>query len=106
MKILVVRHGRTNWNDLNKVQGLADIELNEEGKSQAKITAEKLKNEKIDLIISSPLTRTKQTAEIVRDGRDIDIIFDDRLKERDYGEFEGLTKEIFKFRIFGLTAKT
>ena len=43
MKILVVRHGRTNWNDLNKVQGLVDIELNEEGKSQAKITAEKLK---------------------------------------------------------------
>lgn len=105
MKILVVRHGRTNWNDLNKVQGLADIELNEEGKSQAKITAEKLKNEKIDLIISSPLTRTKQTAEIVRDGRDINIIFDDRLKERDYGEFEGLTKEIFKFPDFWTYSK-
>lgn len=57
MKLLVVRHGRTNWNDLKKVQGTADIELNDEGIEQAEITAKLLENEKIDLIISSPFEK-------------------------------------------------
>ena len=42
MRLLMVRHGRTNWNNLKKVQGTADIELNEKGKEQAKETAKKI----------------------------------------------------------------
>ena len=45
MRLLVVRHGRTDWNDLKKVQGLADIELNETGKMQAKEVAKSLEDE-------------------------------------------------------------
>ena len=48
MRLLVVRHGRTDWNDLKKVQGLADIELNETGKMQAKEVAKSLEDENID----------------------------------------------------------
>ena len=55
MEILMVRHGQTDWNVEKKVQGKADIELNENGIEQAKITSEKLKDRKIDVIISSPL---------------------------------------------------
>ena len=97
MKLLVVRHGRTDWNDLGKVQGLADIKLNKEGINQAYQTKEKLKDYDIDLIISSPLTRTRQTAEIINEGRNIKTIYDDRIIERDYGEYEGYQKHEFEY---------
>lgn len=97
MRLLVVRHGRTDWNDLKKVQGLADIELNETGKMQAKEVGKSLENEKIDLIICSPLKRTRQTANIINEGKNIDIIYDERIKERDFGEFEGLNRKEFDY---------
>lgn len=97
MRLFVVRHGRTDWNDLKKVQGVADIELNETGKSQAKEVGKKLENENIDLIICSPLKRTRQTASIINEGKNIDIICDDRIKERDFGEFEGLHRNEFDY---------
>ena len=65
MEILLVRHGQTEWNLLTKVQGKADVELNEQGIKQAEETRNYLKNEKIDLILCSPLKRTMQTAEII-----------------------------------------
>ena len=97
MRLLVVRHGRTDWNDLKKVQGLADIELNETGKMQAKEVAKSLEDENIDLIICSPLKRTRQTASIINEEKNIDIIYDDRIKERDFGEFEGLNRNEFDY---------
>ncbi len=97
MRLLVVRHGRTDWNDLKKVQGLADIELNDTGKMQAKEVGKTLENEKIDLIISSPLKRTRQTAAIINEGKNINIIYDERVKERDFGEFEGLNRNDFDY---------
>ena len=62
MEILLTRHGQTEWNLLKKVQGKADIELNEKGIQQAEETRDFLKNEKIDLILCSPLKRALQTA--------------------------------------------
>ena len=88
--IYVVRHGETDWNKLHKVMGRVDIPLNETGKSQAKITSEKLKEYKIDLTISSPLKRACETAKIINETKNLEIIYDDRLLERDFGEFEGL----------------
>lgn len=70
MEILLTRHGQTEWNLLKKVQGKADIELNEKGIKQAEETRDSLKNEKIDLILCSPLKRAIQTAEIINQGRD------------------------------------
>ena len=89
MKIYVTRHGQTDWNVQGKTQGRADIELNEVGIKQAKQTKEELKTIDIDLIIGSPLKRAKKTAEIINEGRNIPIIFDDQIIERNFGEFEG-----------------
>ena len=61
----LTRHGQTEWNVLKKVQGKANIALNETGENQALITAQNLIDEEIDLIISSPLKRALQTAEII-----------------------------------------
>lgn len=105
MRLLVVRHGRTNWNDLKKVQGLADIDLNETGINQAKESAQKLEKEDIDLIICSPLKRTRQTASIINEGRNIDIIFDERVRERDFGEFEGFNRADFDYDSFWTYSK-
>ena len=90
MEILLTRHGQTEWNVLKKVQGRTDIELNETGIQQAKDTARKLQDENIDLIISSPLKRAAKTANIIGETRNIPVIFDERIVERGFGEFEGV----------------
>lgn len=100
MSILITRHGQTDWNAEHKVQGKADINLNETGKKQAEETREKLLSENIDLIICSPLNRAKQTANIINQGRNIQIIYDDRISERDFGEFEGKHTEDFDYNSF------
>ena len=97
MEILLTRHGKTDWNVQGKVQGLADIGLNEEGIRQAKETSKLLQDEKIDLIISSPLLRAMQTAKIIAKDRNIPIIPDEGVIERDFGEFEGMNKNTFDF---------
>lgn len=100
MEILLVRHGQTEWNLLKKVQGKADIELNEKGIKQAEETRDYLKNEQIDLILCSPLKRTMQTAEIINQERNIKMIIDERISERDFGEFEGMPNTDFDFNAF------
>lgn len=97
MVLYFVRHGQTDWNVLGKVQGRADIELNEKGIQQAEETGKALQNEKIDLVICSPLKRAKQTAEIICKNRNIPIIYDEDVIERDFGEFEGVNKQDFDF---------
>ena len=89
MKILVTRHGQTDWNVEKRIQGRTNIELNNKGIEQAYKTKENLENEKIDLIICSPLKRAKQTADIINKDRNIPIIYDERLLEICYGENEG-----------------
>lgn len=105
MSVFVVRHGRTDWNDLDKVQGTADIPLNEVGINQAKETKELLKEEKIDMIISSPLIRARQTAQIINEEKNLEIIYDQRIRERDFGEFEGFDKKEFDFKDFWTYSK-
>ena len=92
MEIFVVRHGQTDWNVLEKLQGKTDIELNEVGRKQAQTTGEQIKNENIELIIASPLKRAKETAEIINKNFNAPIIEDERLMERGYGELEGKTR--------------
>lgn len=100
METLLIRHGQTEWNALKKVQGKADIELNEKGIKQANDTKILLKNEKIDLIVCSPLTRAIQTAKIINNGRNLPIVFDERLSERNFGEFEGMSNTDFDYESF------
>ena len=98
--IYITRHGQTDWNLLKKVQGRKDEPLNETGINQAIKTSKTLKDEKIDLIISSPLLRAKQTVNEINKNRNIPVIYDERIIERDFGEFEGFNKEKFDFHSF------
>lgn len=100
MKVYVVRHGQTEWNILKKMQGSKDIPLNDKGIEQAYITKSNLENIKFDLIIVSPLIRAKQTAEIISKDRSCKTILENRIKERDYGEFEGVQKSDFSYLDF------
>ena len=79
MKVTFVRHGQTDWNKVGKQQGRMDIPLNATGIEQAHQTAELLKSEPFDRVYSSPLTRARQTAEIICENRDIPIILEPRL---------------------------
>ena len=97
MKILVTRHGQTDWNVEKRIQGRTDVDLNNKGIEQAYQTKEKLKNENINLIICSPLKRAKQTADIINIDRNIPIIYDDRLIEICYGENEGKLHDEFDY---------
>lgn len=100
MEILIVRHGKTDWNIQKKLQGRVDIELNEIGKMQARETAQLLEKENIDLIISSPLKRAIQTAEIINESRNIPVVIDERIAERNFGVYEGRDVTIFDFNEF------
>lgn len=90
MDIYLMRHGETEWNRIRRLQGIADIPLNENGIAEAKRAAEGLREVPFDRIYTSPLTRARQTAEIVRGDRQIEIIETDGLKEISFGEYEGL----------------
>ncbi len=96
MNIIVVRHGQTDWNKNDLLQGRTDVELNETGLKQCMETAEKLKNINIDLIYASPLKRTIKTAEAINEKREKKINLDDRLIERGFGNYEGQKKVKFK----------
>jgi len=94
LNISVLRHGETEYNKLGKFHGFTDIDLNEIGQKQAQNAIEKL-NSKYDVIITSPLKRARQTAEIVNEKLGLKIIENDLLKERNFGNLEGLTWEEF-----------
>lgn len=92
MKIYVIRHGETDANRANVIQGRLDIPLNDNGVKLARITGENLKGTTFDVCYSSPLIRARNTSEIVLsysgNGK-TPIIYDDRLKEFDGGTWEG-----------------
>jgi broad specificity phosphatase PhoE len=90
MKLYIIRHGETLWNTAGKLQGTADIELNENGIRLAEVTSKGMKDIPFDLAFTSPLKRAKQTAEIVLGNRAVPLMDDDRIKEITFGEWEGL----------------
>ncbi|MBP3630184.1 MAG: histidine phosphatase family protein, partial [Clostridia bacterium] len=65
MKVYVMRHGKTVWNEKNRIQGLSRNRLSKTGDELVKIVAERYKNVQFDVIFASPLMRTMQTANIM-----------------------------------------
>jgi len=97
MEICIIRHGETDWNKEKRLQGREDIPLNEEGIYQIKNTIEYFKKYKWDMIITSPLSRAKKSAEIIAEGIGLtDIIEEENFTERDFGEASGMTEEEMK----------
>ncbi len=91
-----IRHGQTDYNKNDQWQGSTDNVLNETGIAQAKEAAKKLKGEKFDLIISSPLKRAKKTAEIINEILDLEIVYEENLREQHYGDWEGRNADDLK----------
>ena len=92
--LYIMRHGKTEWNALHKLQGRTDIPLNEEGKRMARQACEKYKELNIDVCYCSPLVRALETAQIVLKNRKIPIIEDKRLSEMSFGEYEGIENSL------------
>ena len=90
--LYIMRHGRTDWNDLRKIQGRTDIPLNDNGRRMAREAAVKYRDINIDRIYCSTLKRAVETAELFAGDRDIPIIEDKRLDEMSFGIYEGFER--------------
>ena len=90
MLIYIVRHGETNANVKGYLQGWSNDPLNENGRKLAVITGQGMRGIKFDYCISSPLVRARETAEIIlrESGNNIPVIFEDRIKEINMGDWE------------------
>lgn len=91
MRLILVRHGETMWNRENRVLGHTEIDLSEKGLKQVERLALALQDEKVSAIYSSPLRRTRQTADQIARFHHLGVVTDDALKEVDAGELDGLT---------------
>lgn len=92
MKIYLMRHGETDYNKKGLIQGSLDIPLNEYGIRLAELTRDGFRKEGIrfDRAYCSPLIRARQTADILLEGQDTPITYDDRICEMNFGEGEGI----------------
>lgn len=89
-RLILVRHGQTDWNLNRKILSWQDIPLNQEGLRQARVVSQKLGREIFDVLYSSTLKRALQTAHIIAGDYGLDIIKDERLNEINQGDWEGL----------------
>ena len=90
MKLYVVRHGQTDWNIQNKLQGCVEVPLNSTGIQQAHLLSNNIKSLDFDFIFSSPLNRALETAKIINQKKHVPIITNDSLIERSFGLLEGV----------------
>jgi broad specificity phosphatase PhoE len=94
MVIYLIRHGETDWNRQNRLQGIEDIELNESGIRQSAACAKAFAGTPVDYILTSPLKRAKVTADIMADALGVGpVIVEPDLTERDFGKLSGLSFE-------------
>lgn len=91
MRLYALRHGETSWNVQRRFQGQSDIPLNDKGILLAELTGEGLADVPFDLAFTSPLSRARQTAELVLAGRDVPLAVEPRLIEMAFGIYEGMT---------------
>ena len=89
MILYIMRHGETEWNTKHWLQGRTDIPINENGRKVAELTREGLKDVVFDAAFTSPLLRAKETAQIVLEGRDVELIEEQRIIEMCFGDYEG-----------------
>jgi probable phosphoglycerate mutase len=93
-QLILVRHGQTEWNRVERFRGRADVPLNETGLAQAAATAQRVAQEwKPAAVYSSPLSRAVKTAEAIATNLGLAVQVLDGLADIDYGEWQGLTNE-------------
>jgi len=92
-RLLAVRHGITDWNALGRIQGHAQSQLTEIGRQQAEAIADRLAAEPISAIYSSDLQRAMDTARAIAARHGLPVHADARLREANYGQWEGRTMD-------------
>lgn len=95
MKLILIRHGQSQWNLENKFTGWKDVDITETGKKEAYNAALQIKGEHIAIAFTSKLIRAQHTLQIIQQvcgWQDIPVIMDQALNERAYGNLEGLNK--------------
>lgn len=91
--IYLVRHGQTLWNADMRFQGTSDIQLSDLGVRQAEMLADRFKDIKLDAIYSSDLNRAFNTAKIVAQKHELQVVAKEKLREICFGAWEGLNRE-------------
>ena len=102
-RLLLVRHGESTWNADGRWQGQADPPLSELGKRQAVAAAPAVAALGVDVVVSSSLERARRTAELLAPGG-IDVTVESDLRERNAGEWTGLTRVEIEERFPGSLA--
>jgi broad specificity phosphatase PhoE len=101
-RIVLIRHGETAWSAKRRHTGRSDIPLDAEGRASAAGVAELLRGWDFALVLSSPLSRARDTARLAG----LDPVVDDDLLEWDYGRYEGLATEEIQTSIPGWSVWT
>ena len=93
-RIILVRHGQTEWNRVERFRGRADVPLNESGLAQAEATGKRVASEWQPVAVyTSPLSRSVKTAESIAKHYDLKVKIHPGLADIDYGEWQGLSPE-------------
>ncbi|MCX7703747.1 MAG: histidine phosphatase family protein [Planctomycetota bacterium] len=93
LELVLIRHGKTAWNERKIFRGRSDIPLSEVGIGEAKSLAESLRGEEADAVFCSPLLRAVQTAEPICKSMKVPLYKDDALVDVDFGYWSGLSSE-------------
>jgi uncharacterized phosphatase len=95
----LLRHGQTDWNINFLLQGVTDIPMNDTGRQQIRLAAQAIRKDEWDIVLTSPLSRARESASILNEVVGFEqIIEDELLIERSFGEAEGLSHEQWKAR--------
>ena len=94
----LVRHGQTEWNRSGRILGQTDIPLNQSGMHQITQLGERLATSEFSAIYASDLSRTSESAHIIRGSRNVLVQAESELREFSYGDWEGLTFEAAQAR--------
>ena len=108
MRLLVTRHGQTDWNLERRLQGWSDNPINETGLKQALLLREKIRNIPFDICYSSSLLRAATTAQILMGYREVEpgtkpicpIRYDKRIRERGFGKIDSLSDDLMRDFVF------
>jgi broad specificity phosphatase PhoE len=92
LRLFVVRHGATEWSQTRRFTGWRDIPLSDEGRRQSESVARALADSAAAAIVSSPLERTRLSAEIIAKPHRLEVRFEDAFREMGFGPWEGLTR--------------
>ncbi|MBN1267068.1 MAG: histidine phosphatase family protein [Anaerolineales bacterium] len=89
-ELILIRHGQTEWNQIKRYQGHTDIPLNDTGIDQALQLAERLHSTPLEAVYTSDLQRAFLTASYLADSRSLVPVIDQRLREINHGQWEGM----------------